>query len=268
LGRGEVFLLRSGSRTLLPRGKRQLFLYTKEKVAKRSVQACRLSAVGYGEKRPQTLRGRPRTLGTVRLAQGCCAACGSFGELDQAATLRFARGASVRWRFPHFMISSPPSKTKRVLRLFSYGIYRCNYSQNSRLTPHASLLSVPIRRAGETCVMRTDMHRANQIDKIGASAEIPSPLLSGIDAISQTHCTFGNRKAYAGLLIGAGGREERSVASFLAPFFFQIKKKVHLPLRRRKKRAPIFELYTKKNPRNSVFLRRRRSTWLPRPRSR
>ena len=54
----------------------------------------------------------------------------------------------------------------------------------------------------------------------------------------------------------------------MLPFFFQIKKKVHLPLRRRKWRDSIFGEYTKKNLRNSVFLRRRRSKWLPHPRLR
>ena len=71
----------------------QLFSFRKrKKLQKRSAQACRLSAVSYGEKRPQALRGRPRKLRTVRLAQDRCAAYGSVGGFDLTAASRIRAG--------------------------------------------------------------------------------------------------------------------------------------------------------------------------------
>jgi len=62
---------------------------------------------------------------------------------------------------------------------------RKKYQKIGDLLPTRLSCLCPYGAQERACVMRTDTHRANQIDKISAAAEFPSPLLSDTGAISR-----------------------------------------------------------------------------------
>ena len=119
---------------------------------------------------------------------------------------------------------------------------------NFNFTPHKpSRIRVPAARYEAVCVMNSDTHqRANQICKIGAAAEIPSPLLSGTGALPRNASYVREQISPCGT-VDWRKRSTCKVAHFFWLFSF-VQRKEHRfplakgidPLRRRKNcHAPI-----------------------------
>ena len=81
--------------------------------------------------------------------------------------------------------------------------------------------------------MRSDTHqRANQIDRIGASAKIPCPLLSGVGTISRNTPHLREQKSSCVTVDWRSGQPARLPTSFCNFFFLEKKKLTVSPWQR------------------------------------
>ena len=82
--------------------------------------------------------------------------------------------------------------------------------------------------------MRSDTHqRANQIDRIGASAKIPCPLLSGVGTISRNTPHLRKQKSSCVTVDWRSGQPARLPTSFLELFSCRSRKKCIVSPRQR-----------------------------------